>query len=81
MTHDRNYYRMLTDSELVRVAMDSTNDLALVLAERLSTLLDIEEQLEAMTNARDESEIQCDVWREEALALQAQLDALKGENA
>ena len=48
MTHDRNYLRMLSDSELIRVAMDSDSDLALVLGDRLRDLLDVEEALEAL---------------------------------
>ena len=32
---DRNYYRMLDDEELIDMARESNNELALVLAERL----------------------------------------------
>ena len=35
MTYDRNYFRMLSDSDLIARAMQSDNDLALVLGERL----------------------------------------------
>jgi hypothetical protein len=78
MTQDRTYFRMLSDTALAEAARYCDNDLALVLGERLCTLLDIEEQLEAMTNERDEIAIQCDVWREEAITVQAQLDATRG---
>jgi hypothetical protein len=47
MTNDRNYLRMLSDSELVRTALDRNHELAVVLAERLAELLDVEDQLEA----------------------------------
>jgi hypothetical protein len=78
MTQDRNYLRMLSDGELVRTALDRNHELAVVLAERLAELLDVEEQLQIMTNERDEMAIECGVWREEAITVQAQLDALRG---
>ena len=48
MTNDRNYLRMLSDSELIRLAIDSYNETSIVLAERLSALLDAQEQLEEL---------------------------------
>jgi dynactin complex subunit len=48
MTNDRNYLRMLSDSELIRLAVDSYNETSIVLAERLSALLDADEQLEEL---------------------------------
>jgi hypothetical protein len=48
MTNDRNYLRMLSDSELIRLAVDSYNETSIVLAERLSALLDAQEQLEQL---------------------------------
>ena len=48
MTNDRNYYRMLSDSELIRVAFDSHFELDVVLAERLGELLDVKDQLEQL---------------------------------
>jgi len=48
MTQDRTYFRMLSDSALAKAARYCDNDLALVLGERLCTLLDIEEQLEEL---------------------------------
>jgi hypothetical protein len=46
--HGRTYLTMLSDSELVRIALDRDHELAVVLAERLSVLLDVEEQLEQL---------------------------------
>ena len=43
---DRNYLSMLSDAELVRTALDRNHELAVVLAERLSELLTVEEELE-----------------------------------
>ena len=42
---DRNYLSMLSDSELVRTALDRNHELAVVLAERLQTLLTVEDEL------------------------------------
>jgi hypothetical protein len=42
---DRNYLTMLSDSELVRTALDRNHELAVVLAERLSELLTVEDEL------------------------------------
>jgi hypothetical protein len=48
MTQDRNYLRMLSDGELVRTALDRNHELAVVLAERLSELLNVEDKLEQL---------------------------------
>jgi hypothetical protein len=48
MTHDRNYFRMLSDTALADAARYCDNDLALVLGERLSALTDAQEELEAL---------------------------------
>ena len=45
---DRNYLSMLSDSELVRTALDRNHELAVVLAERLQTLLTVEDELEQL---------------------------------
>ena len=42
---DRNYLSMLSDSELVRTALDRNHELAVVLAERLRELLTVEDEL------------------------------------
>jgi hypothetical protein len=53
MTQDRTYFRMLSDSALAEAARYCDNDLALVLGERLSTALDVEEQLEQLQTLYD----------------------------
>jgi len=78
MTHDRNYLRMLSDGELVRTALDRNHELAVVLAERLSELLNVEAELETMTNERDELDARCDVWKQQAIEAMDELDALRG---
>lgn len=74
MTHDRNYLSMLSDAELVRIALDRNHELAVVLAERLAELLDVEDQLEDAKKLIDELSASRDSWIEEAAALQAQLE-------
>ena len=78
MTNDRNYLRMLSDSGLIDAARAGDNDLALVLAERLSALLDVEAQLEMVTNERDEIDARCDIWKQQAIEAMDELDALRG---
>ena len=48
MTHDRTYFRMLSDTALAEAARYCDNDLALVLGERLATLTDAQEELEQL---------------------------------
>jgi hypothetical protein len=78
MTQDRNYLRMLSDSGLIDAARAADNELALVLAERLSALLDVEEHLENVTNERDELDARCDIWKQQAIEAMDELDALRG---
>ena len=75
MTHDRNYVRMLSDGELVRTALDRNHELAVVLAERLSELLNVETELVDAKKLIDELSASRDNWIEETVALQAQLNA------
>ena len=78
MTYDRNYLRMLSDSGLIDAGRASDNELALVLAERLIALLDVQEQLENVTNERDELDARCDIWKQQAIEAMDELDALRG---
>ena len=67
MTNDRNYLRMLSDSGLIDAGRAGDNELALVLAERLSALLDVQDRLETVTNERDELDARRDIWQAEAM--------------
>jgi hypothetical protein len=49
--HGRTYLTMLSDAELVRTALDRDHELAVVLAERLSELLDRRRRARASTDA------------------------------
>jgi len=53
MTNDRNYYRMLDDDGLINEGRDSMDELAIVLAERLATLTDAQEELEHLQTLYD----------------------------
>jgi hypothetical protein len=69
---------MLSDSELIRLAIDSYNETSIVLAERLSALLDVQDRLENITNERDEIDARCDIWKQQAIEAMDELDALRG---
>jgi len=79
MTQDRNYLRMLSDSELVRTALDRNHELAVVLGERLAELLNAEEQLEAAQDEIRELTASREYWRIEATDAQDALEALQAQ--
>lgn len=79
---DRNYLSMLSDAELVRTALDRNHELAVVLAERLSELLDVEAQLDEAKNEIEDLNLRLTSCMDQALrsldeieVMQAQLDA------
>jgi hypothetical protein len=76
MTTDRTYFRMLSDTALAEAARYCDNDLALVLGERLRDLLDVQEQLENVTNERDEIDARCDIWKQQAIEAMDQLEEI-----
>ena len=73
--HGRTYLTMLSDAELVRTALDRDHELAVVLAERLSELLDVQEQLDDANKEIVELNARLDSWMEQANTLHAQLEA------
>lgn len=73
--HGRTYLTMLSDAELVRTALDRDHELAVVLAERLQTLLDVEDELEDANKEIVELNARLDRWQAEANELHAQLEA------
>jgi hypothetical protein len=70
MTHDRTYFRQLSDHDLIDVTRYGDNELALVLAERLDVLLDVEAQIEALKNEIRELNHRCDTLTYELTALE-----------
>ena len=79
MTHDRNYLSMLSDAELVRIALDRNHELAVVLAERLAELLNVEAQLDEAKNEIVELNAQVYEWQSEANMFQASLDRIDAD--
>jgi hypothetical protein len=76
MTNDRNYLRMMHDSELTRYAQDNVRtELEFILLERLEHLIGADEQLDDAKREIDELNARLDRWMEQANTLQAQLDA------
>lgn len=80
MKYDRNYFRMLDDNGLINEGRDSMDELAIVLADRLAELLDVEEQLEAAQAEIEDLEAELEeitssreYWRSEAIEAQFQL--------
>jgi hypothetical protein len=67
---------MLSDTALAEAARYCDNDLALVLGERLRDLLDVQEQLENVTNERDEIDARCDIWKQQAIEAMDQLEEI-----
>jgi len=68
MTQDRHYYRMLKDRDLTIIASERfTTDLELVLLERLESLIDVEEELEAAKAEIEEITASRDHWQAEPI--------------
>lgn len=78
MAQDRTYWRMVSDAQITEAARYCSNDLALVLGERLEALSDMEARLEAMTNERDEIDARCDIWKQQAIEALDELEAALG---
>ena len=76
MTYDRTYWRMVSDTRLTETARYCDNDLALVLGERLETLLDVQAQLDDAKKEIAELNARLDIWQAEAVELQRHFDAI-----
>jgi len=77
MTHDRNYYSMLTDCELITYADNhGATDLEIVLTKRLCELVDVEYELHAALRDLKDEQDRRDKWQEEANDLRAELNAI-----
>jgi hypothetical protein len=74
---DRTYLSMLSDRELVNATLEHTHELSVVLAERLSVLLDVEDQLEDAKKLIHELTESRDNWRLGAIHAEDELVALR----
>ena len=63
---DRTYLSMLSDRELVNATLEHTHELSVVLAERISVLLDVEEQLEHLQTLYDRLVAEINALRDDA---------------
>ena len=79
ITRDRNYYRMCDDSDLIHAARDSGDELALVMAERLAEMADLEDERdkEALRDALDEAREQIDRLRDELIDAEDEIERLR----
>jgi hypothetical protein len=78
ITRDRNYYRMCDDSDLIRAARDSGDELALALAERLADFADIEHERDTLRDALDEATRLVDRLRDELIDADDEIEQLRG---
>jgi phage shock protein A len=78
LTRDRNYYRMCDDSDLIRAARDTGDELALVLAERLEEMADLEHERDALRDALDEATRLVDHLRDEVQDMLDEIERLRG---
>jgi len=78
ITRDRNYYRMCDDSDLIRAARDSGDELALALAERLADFADTEHERDTLRDALDEATRLVDHLRDEVQDMLDEIERLRG---
>jgi predicted nucleic acid-binding Zn-ribbon protein len=76
LTRDRNYYRMCDDSDLIRAARDSGDELALALAERLADFANVEHERDTLRDALDEAREQIDRLRDELIDAEDEIERL-----
>jgi len=77
MTHDRDYYRCLPDSELIRRARDSGHELCIALGERLEDLADIESTYEEVCETLAEAQRKIAALEDDLEALERDFEALQ----
>jgi len=77
LTRDRNYYRMCDDSDLIRAARDSGDELALALAERLEDFADVEHERDTLRDALDEATRLVDHLRDEVQDMLDEIEDLR----
>jgi len=78
ITRDRNYYRMCDDSDLIRAARDSGDELALVLAERLEETAHLADSYDGATSELAEALRTIDYLRDEVQDMLDEIEWLRG---
>jgi uncharacterized coiled-coil DUF342 family protein len=77
ITRDRNYYRMCDDSDLIRAARDSMDELCIALAERLADFADLEDERDTLRDALDEATRLVDHLRDEVQDMLDEIEDLR----
>lgn len=77
LTRDRAYLRMCDDVTLIRMADDSRDELALVLAERLAEAADVEYERDTLRDALDEATKLVDRLRDDIQDLEDNIEDLR----
>lgn len=77
LTRDRAYLRMCDNDDLIRLADDSHDELALVLAERLAEAADVEYERDTLRDALDEATKLVDRLRDDIQDLEDNIEDLR----
>ena len=77
LTRDRAYLRMCDDITLIRLADESRDELALVLAERLAEAAGLEYERDTLRDALDEATKLVDRLRDDIQDLEDELERLR----
>ena len=77
MTYDRTYWRMVSDTRLTETARYCDNDLALVLGERLETLLDVQAQLDDANKEIEDLKMRLTSCADQALRSLDEIEAMQ----
>jgi predicted secreted protein len=77
LTRDRNYYRMCDDSDLIRAARDTGDELALALAERLEETAHLADSYDGATSELAEALRTIDYLRDEVQDMLDEIERLR----
>lgn len=77
MTRDRAYFRMCDNDDLIRLADDSRDELALVLAERLAEAAETEDERDELQRLFDEATRLVDILRDQLQDAEEEIDHLR----
>ena len=77
LTRDRAYFRMCDNDDLIRLADDSRDELALVLAERLAEAAGLEYERDTLRDALDEATRLIDRLRDDIQDLEDNIEDLR----